>query len=408
MLNPYLLMTLLYAALAVLAALDSSLASFGVLPFLSGLRWFRVHFITLGVLTESIFGVLATLVATRGSRAKPATRWDIWALFNIGLLVLLIGIPLINQALILTGGGLVFTAATMLILQLRELRPSVVPEQLPPRPGRRFYIAGLSFLLLGIIVGTGLWLGWGEALRIAIPIEVHIHANNWGFMSLVFAGLLVDLYPGFAGRPMAWPRSITPIFWMMTIGALLLVLGPWTQLNLFTVPGIVLHLSATGWLLLNAIKPLVEDRKSWTLGMVHLLTAYVWLVLPVLVAPLIILGVPGFPGAGVEQTAPQGLIYGWVLQFGFAIVPYLFRRAFVPSQPATLGGSRLSLATVALGAIALWLSIFLKDIQPLLQGAAYALWVIALVPFALELWGIARTGLARIEAERLVTAGPAD
>ena len=404
MLNPYLLMTLLYAALAILAALDSSLASFGVLPFLSGLRWFRVHFITLGVVTESIFGLLATLVAARAAQPRPATRWDIWALFNIGLLVLLIGIPLINQPLILTGGGLVFAAVVMLLVQLRGLSPSAAPAGGGSRPGRRFYVAGLSFLLLGILVGTGLWLGWGEVLRIAVPLEVHIHANNWGFMSLVFAGLLVDLYPGFAGRAMAWPRSITPIFWMMTIGALLLVLGPWTQLILFTVPGIVLHLSATGWLLLNAIKPLLGDRKAWTTGMLHLVTAYVWLVLPVLVAPLIILGVPGFPGAGVEQTAPQGLIYGWVLQFGFALVPYLFRRAFVPSQPATLGGSRLSLATVALGAIALWLSIFLKDIQPLLQGAAYALWVIALVPFALELWQIARAGLSRLEAERL--AGP--
>jgi len=91
----------------------------------------------------------------------------------------------------------------LLIQQLR--RPT-----LGVNGGRSFYLAGLSYLLLGIIVGSGLWFGWDTALRMAVPIEIHIHANNWGFMALVFAGLIVDLYPGFTGRTLAWPRSIQP------------------------------------------------------------------------------------------------------------------------------------------------------------------------------------------------------
>jgi hypothetical protein len=31
--------------------------------------------------------------------------------------------------------------------------------------------------------------------------------------------------------------------------------------------------------------------------------------------------VSGCPGAGIEQNAPQALIYGWVLQFGYALLP---------------------------------------------------------------------------------------
>ena len=180
----------------------------------------------------------------------------------------------------------------MLIRHLNELRGTTVTTT---PTGRIFYLAGLAYFLLGIIVGAGLWLGWGEWLRIAVPIEVHIHANNWGFMALVFAGLLIDLYPGFAGRDLAWPRSLRPIFWMMTLSALLLVLGPWLQSTWFTVPGILLHLSATGWLLLNVIRPLKSERSAWGPGLWHLLTSYVWIVAPVLVAPLIILKVPGFP-----------------------------------------------------------------------------------------------------------------
>ena len=406
MTNPYLLMTLLYASLAVLAALDASLASLNLLPWFNGLRWLRVHLITLGLLTEIIFGLAPALAAVRAARPRPGVRWDIWLALNAGLLVLLVGIPLVNAALIFTGGTLVFSAALLLIGQLNGLRAPAAAgadHGAAGPSGRRFYLAGLGYLLLGVIVGTGLWLGWGPALRIQVPIEVHIHANNWGFMSLVFAGLLVDLYPDFAGRPLAWPRSLTPIFWMMTAGALLLVIGPWVKNELFSVPGILLHLSATGWLLTNVIAPLKAERAAWGPGLWHLVTAYIWIIAPVLVAPLILLKVPGFPGAGIEQNAPQALVYGWVLQFGFALIPYLFARFLFPERPAQLGGSWFSLAAVHLGGLALWASIFVKDYQTILHATAYALWAAALLPIVLQLWSLARAGWARLAAAGLTS-----
>jgi hypothetical protein len=397
MFNPYFLMTLLYAFLAVLAAVDASAASLNLLPWFNGLRWLRVHFVTLGVLTEVIFGLLAALVAARSSRPQPRTRWDIWLTLNAGLLTLIVGVPLVNAALMIAGGTLVFIAATLLLKQLAGLRPAATTANASGGTGRKFYIAGLSYLLLGIFVGTGLWAGWPQFFQIKVPIEVHIHANNWGFMSLVFAGLLVDLYPGFAKRPLAWPRSITPIFWMMTTGALLLVIGPWVKNEMFSVPGILLHLSATGWLVLNVIKPLGGDNLTKTPGFWHLVTSYVWIIAPVLVAPLIILKVPGFPGAGIEQNAPQALIYGWVLQFGYALIPYLFRRTFLSGEAAKLGGSWISLATVHVGGVFLWVSIFVKDYQSVLHGTAYALWAVSIIPILIDLWRIVRAGLERVE-----------
>jgi hypothetical protein len=395
MINPYLLMTLLYASLAALAALSSALTSFDILPWFNGLRWLRVHFITLGALTQIAFGLLPVLVAARAARPRPAMRWDIWLALNSGLLILLIGIPLVNFSLIFAGGTLIFIAATLLILQLSALR-AALPQNGSPL-ARWFYIAGLSFLVLGIIVGTGLWLGWGPMLGIKTPIEVHIHANNWGFMALMFAGLLIDLYPGFAKHSLAWPRSLKPIFWMMTLGALLLVIGPWVKSELFTVPGILLHLSATGWLLANIIVPLKGERSAWGPGLWHLVTAYAWIIAPVLVAPLILLKVPGFPGAGIEQNAPQALIYGWVLQFGYAVLPYVFARFLLPEQPAQLGGSWFSLITAHLGGIVLWASIFITDYQALLNGLAYGLWMLSLLPVVRQLWQIAQVGWARLE-----------
>jgi hypothetical protein len=313
-----------------------------------------------------------------------------------------VGIPLVEQSLILAGGTLVFAAAALLIGQLMGLRPA--PLSAPTRSGLRFYVVGLSFLLLGITIGTGLWLGWSQPLKIAVPIEAHIHAQNWGFLSLVFAGLLVDLYARITGRPLAWPRSITPVFWMMSVGALGLVAGPWLKFSIFTVPGLILHLSATMLLLANVVKPLVGDRAAWTPGMWHLVTSYIWILAPVLVAPLIIGGVSGFPGAGIEANAPQALIYGWVLQFGYAVLPFLFSRAFLPDEPAQLGGNWVSLTTVHIGGILLWAGIFVTTQRATLHGLAYALWAVSAVPILLQIW---HTVLNVAEPPRFLDVTPA-
>lgn len=401
MFNLYFLMSALFVIMAIIAAVNSSLASLDVLPWFNGLRWMRVHLITLGAMTEAIFGVLPLLTAVRSGGRRPRFRWDIWLTLNAGLLTLLIAIPIINHALIFAGGTLIFVAAFLLIVQLAAMRPMAGSKAQNPAPnhlGRPFYLAGLSFFLLGILIGTGLWLGWGEFLRIAVPLEAHIHANNWGLMALVFAGLIIDTYPLWAGRPLAWPRSIPFILWLMILGALGLVLGPWFQSAYFTVPGLVMHLVATFWLLLNAIYPLWGERAAWvTPGIWHLLTSYFWIIAPVLMAPLILLGVAGIPGVTIERNAPQALIYGWVFQFGFALLPFFFRRAFLAGQPARLGGNWFSLVAANLGGLFLWASIFIEPLYATLHGVAYALWVAAAVPVAFELWSIIRRGVAQLD-----------
>ncbi|MCA9934166.1 MAG: hypothetical protein H6662_19280 [Ardenticatenaceae bacterium] len=394
----YFLMALLFVALAVLQALDASLVGLGILPWFNGMRWLRVHFITLGALTEVLFGVLPWLVAQKNNLPRPQFRWDIWLALNSGILSLLVGIPLVNAVPIYAGGTLVFVATVLLMGQLWGLRGG--GEGTAVSPARKFYLVGLAYFLLGIIIGTGLWFNWPNWLHIAIPLETHIHANNWGFMSLTFAGLMVDLYPRWTKRQLAMPHSITPIFWMMTLGALGLVLGPWFDSLVFTVPGLVLHLGSTFWLLYNVIKPLRGDRAAWTPGVWHLISAYVWILVPVLVAPFLILGIGNLPGPAIESNAPQALIYGWLLQVGYAILPYFFRRILEPQAEATLGGNWLSLATSHLGGLFLWLSIFIVSVRGVLQGIAYGFWVVSLIPIAIELGRIVNAHLA-VDNEQL-------
>ncbi|MFQ5435755.1 MAG: hypothetical protein ACE5FD_12835, partial [Anaerolineae bacterium] len=372
-----------------------------ILPWFNGMRWLRVHLITLGVVTEVIFGSLPGLVTMWHGRTRPAFRWDIWFLLNGGILTLLIGIPIVSPAPIIGGGLLVFTATLLLIIQLVQMRPAVSTKK-TAAISRWFYLAGLAYFLLGIFIGAGLWFGWNESLLMKVPIEVHIHANNWGLMSLVFAGLVIDFYPVVMKRPLASPKSLPVIFWMMNLGAVGLIIGPWTGSLLATVPGLLLHLTATIWLLVNMIKPIRSERAAWTPGMWHLISSYVWLLAPVLTAPFVVFKIADFDSIGVEQNAPQALIYGWVLQFAFAIVPLLFRRVFQPGEPARWGGNWFSLAAVHVGGALLWVGIFVLPARAVLHGFAYALWAVAVAPIVMEMWGSARVGLVKLEEHTAV------
>ena len=179
---PYLLTTLLYIFVALFIAADASLVSVNLIAAFPALRWVRVHFITLGIISQVAFGLLPILVASLAKKPKPSFRWDIWLTLNVGFVALVAGFTGVNHPMIFAGGTLIFIAATLLLLQLWNVRGGDAPASL------KFYIPGIFYLLVGIIIGTGLWLNWSEALYIKVPLEAHIDANSWGLMSLVFAG----------------------------------------------------------------------------------------------------------------------------------------------------------------------------------------------------------------------------
>lgn len=116
-----------------------------------------------------------------------------------------------------------------------------------------------------------------------------------------------------------------------------------------------------------------------------------------LIAPFVLFKVPGVPGADIEAIAPQALIYGWALQFGVALLPYLFARVLTPEEDPELSGTWASLALINLGAVCLWTGIFIQPSRDLLTGIAYMLWVLAMTPVIAQIGRTVRTGLARLE-----------
>lgn len=118
----------------------------------------------------------------------------------------------------------------------------------------------------------------------------------------------------------------------------------------------------------------------------HLVAGYLWILAPLLVAPLVLLSGATMPVASVEAGGPSILVYGWLLQFVFAVVPYLFARILLPGQPAQLGGNRLSLLMVHLGGLFFVPGIFIERYQALLQGMGYAFWALSMLPVGAQLW----------------------
>ena len=385
---PYLLTTLLYTLVALLAAADASFVSFSIFSAFPALRWVRVHFITLGILSQVVFGLLPLLVASLSKKERPAMRWDIWLILNAGLLSLVAGFSGMNHPMIFAGGTLIFIASVLLLLQLWNVRGGEAPASL------KFYITGVFYLLVGIIIGTGIYLNWSDALYIKVPLEAHIHANSWGFMSLVFAGLLVDFIPMITGRQLGGKKAVDYIYWGMTLGAFGLVLGPWLGGSLPpTVAGLILHISATVLLIVSMVRAFNQSGRLNTAGAWHLVSSYLWILLPVLVAPAILLGF--IEGGPVESTAPQALIYGWVLQFGIALIPYIARRFFLKEESPQLGGCWGSLAGATLGSVLVWISIFIVPARGVLYGIAFVLYALALIHPLKELAEIARDGLRK-------------
>jgi hypothetical protein len=387
---PYLITTLLYLVLALLSALDASLVSFNFLNVFAALRWMRVHFVTLGVISQALFGFLPNLVALVSNKQRPAMRWDIWLTVNAGVVTLAAGFSGMNPPMIIVGGTLVFIATCLLMMHLWGIRGGEAPVSL------KFYLTGAIYLLLGIFIGTGLFLNWSGTFYIQNPLETHIHANAWGFMSLTFAGLMIDFVPLLTGRPLATPKGISYMYWGMTLGAFGLVLGPWLGGSLPpTIAGLILHISATVWLVISLVRAFIASGKLGVPGTWHLISSYIWILTPVMIAPFILLEI--LPAGPIETTAPQALIYGWSLQFGIALIPYVARKYFLKENNSHLGGSWGSVAAMNAGSVLVWTSIFITPLHGVLYGIGFVLYAFAFVHPLIEMIHIARTGFLRLE-----------
>jgi hypothetical protein len=322
--------------------------------------------------------------------------------------------------MLVAGGTMVLIAAALLLAQLVRLSAPPGGEAAQGRAsgGTRFYAAGLAYLLLGAFIGTGLYLGWHEWLRLPAPKDVHVHTNLWGFAALVFAGLLVDLpvWGEGGGGAQHGGRRTTAIFLLMATGALGMAVGPWLASTALQSIGLVMHVAGTTWLLLSLAAQVRRNRTGsnravWSAGRLHVFAAFTWFLIISAMGPVVVF----LPEAKLARSlASQGgplLIYGWIMGFLLAVLPYLFTRAFTPEKGAALGGNRVSLAAVNIGGLLYLASLLLPGPRTILQGLAFAAWAAAMLPVALQLWRSVQSATERMASEQAALEGepsPAD
>lgn len=272
----------------------------------------------------------------------------------------------------------------------------------------RFYLGGLFYLLVGVLVGTGMWIGWSEPLRIAIPKEVHVHTNLWGYTALIFAGLIFDLFPALTKQRMFGKARVDMlIFGAMALGALGLVIGPWLGIGWPAVTGLILHTLGTLLLLGAFVRMVVREPGLRHPGGAHIASSYLWMLVPTIVAPFIVAKASeSFPVSEVSGNGGPILIYGWILTFILAVIPYFFTQVFQPNRAPALGGSWWSLASMHLGSLLFWLGLFLPSAQAGLRAGAFFFWFAALLPMLLELYAHVKAGTERMErASRRIVPG---
>ncbi len=376
--NPFYLMASVYLALDVLALAAMALVTAGVIAPLPDLVWVRIHLLTIGVVVQIILGSAPGLVASKLGARPPGrlVNTTLWLLVNASFALLLYAMPQgLSQLAAIAAGG-IFLAIVLLLATLH--RRGACPP-VGARAGLSFFIAGPMFFLLGIFMAVSMLLGWPAPGGFFGLIEGHVHANVWGFLALIVAGFLLERIPAALGQPLRWPRLVSATALLLIAGALGLVAGPWLGVLPLTLLGIVTYVTGTALLIANLAGTALAAHRL-TANIAHLLIAYLWMLVPAVIAPIILAITGKLPTGKVEAAAVSGLIAGWVLQIVLGALPLRLRdlRGRVVGWDGCWG----SVALLNVGVLLIWVSAFVStiDLTSSLTVAGYALMVVASLP----------------------------
>lgn len=389
--NPFYLMAGIYLLVDAIALASQALATMGIMPFIPDLDWLRIHLLTIGVVVQAILGTLPRLTAVKLGKKEPgaALTWILWLLVNISFGILLYSMPGNLPLPAAWAAAGIFVAIVLLLVILYR---QGVCSPVGARAGLRFYFAGPLFFLVGILMALSMLLQWPAPGQFFGQLEAHVHANVWGFLALIVAGFLLDHIPAYTGHPLRWPQLVPATSWLLISGASGLVAGPWLALLPLTILGIAIYVVGTVLLLANLAGTMLAAH-SWTPNLVHILVAYLWMVVPAFVAPTILALTGHLPIGSVETSAVSGLVAGWILQIVIAAFPLRLREV----QPHNAGrdGWWFSVVTLNLGVLALWLEAATSN--PTLPTAlGYTLIVLGFLPPLLTI-------LRRVFARRAAT-----
>jgi cytochrome c oxidase cbb3-type subunit I len=345
--TPFHVAALLFMAIGLAFAVYQGLDHLGLAPRVSWIGWSHIHFVTVGALTQLVFGMLPQLAARKLALPRPSDAW-IWGSFaalNGGFLTAWIGRAFGSGVAYDLGLGTVWlTTLAMSLLLLRMAARSRGRWRHDPTVW--LYLASPLALLTGLTFAFALF---ASTLGFEVPAgwwglrEGHVHANAWGFLGLAAIGTLNDLFPRMVGsaihsrRMQRWSAA----FLLLGIGPL--VFGPILGLGR-TVTGTGLLLFGIGYVVYvwNLVATYRRGRRSGLA--LSVLVAQAWILGPAGFAPFVLFGVPlGIPDPWIETGALHFFFMGWALPLalaGMALfmrnLPRASRRGPAPTSPDDL------------------------------------------------------------------------
>ena len=398
--NPFHLVAALYLTVGVLAVVGRLGVDVGLVDSLPRLRWVTIHLVTIGGVTQALFGTLPALVRSRSlagedgvgvGSERESSRWLQWLLLNAGYPLILVG---------MTAGSTVtaVAGATMVLGALAALVWTVTGASQQGDRIALYYRIAPWFLGVGILAAFGMLLGLHGPGGYFGSLEAHVHANVWGFLALVVAGTLLSLGPRLWGAELRYPRLRTVSLGGLAVGAGGLVAGPWLAQHALTFGGLALYVVGTVGLLANVVGTFRAGERGDPRRLALILGAYLWLVFPVPWAPFVLLLPDLLPGAAIELAAINGLVFGWMLQLAMAFLPLatVAERTdgadFVAAAAAAVDDVArpgwVQIGSVNAGMVALWLTAVpgLDPVDATLSFVGYALVALAWALFVVGLW----------------------
>lgn len=318
-LTPFHIAGVLFLAVGLLFAVYIGLAQFDIVPDVSWMRWSHLHYVTIGGITQLIFGMLPQLTARKLDRPSPSKRytWFNFITLNGAFLVLWYGRGWNNTLAFDVGLYVIFLLVVLLWLTLfKMVMKSDGDKAWNPTVG--MYLVSVFVFLWGIAYAYGLYAhtwevpgGW-LGLR-----EGHVHANGWGFLGLTVIATLHEVFPKFAEADLHSERLQDYSFWFLSVGIFPLITGPWLGMGrTITMTGIILFGTGYALFLYNLAKTYFAGSRS-NLAL-SVLLSQAWLLAPAGFAPFVIFGIEWVDPALIERGALHWFFMGWALPVVFS------------------------------------------------------------------------------------------
>jgi hypothetical protein len=164
--------------------------------------------------------------------------------------------------------------------------------------------------------------------------------------------------------------------------------------------GLGIYVVGTVALLANVVGTYRASGRTQPNRLALVLGAYLWLIVPVPVAPFVLLFPEAVPAAAIEQSAINGLVFGWMLQLAMAFLP-LATVAIADQTSNPLGGlaaaseaigqpSWWQIGSINLGMALLWVTALpqLAGVSDPLSLTGYGLIALAWAVFLVEFWSV--------------------